>query len=69
MFIRMKYYIFIIVLGVFLLLTYSGLAEDKSQQDEVQTSGGWVSAGIGGSHFQPVSMVVSLIAITIIFLR
>jgi hypothetical protein len=49
----MKYYIITIVLGASLLFTYSGLAEEKSQKDDVQTSGGWLSAGIGGSHFGP----------------
>ena len=49
----MKYYIIALVLVAFFLFTYSGLAEDKSQKDDAQTSGGWLSAGIGGSHFGP----------------
>jgi hypothetical protein len=48
-----KYYVFTILLVASLLFTYTGLAEDKSQKDEMQTSGEWLSIGIGGSHFGP----------------
>ena len=33
------------------IFTYSGLAEEKIQQENVQSTKGWLSLGIGGSHF------------------
>ena len=49
----MRYKFLMTTLLASVIFTYSGLAEDKSQKDDVQTSEGWLSAGIGGSHFGP----------------
>jgi hypothetical protein len=57
--VMMKYNIFTIVLMASLSFTHSGLADDKSQKDDVQTSGEWLTAGIGGAWFGNINSTKS----------